>query len=182
MSTRRRFLQLGVAGSALLLASTASLALRGSAMVPVPEDLTALSPREYSILWAIAETLLPGDEHFPAASALGVTAQADRMLAAYHPADAEDVRRALVLVENALTGLLFDGRLDSLSRAPVAVRRQVLEGWRDSSVTLRRTVFKTLHNLCNAAYWGNPRVYALVGYPGPPRFPVAAVAPAEESP
>jgi hypothetical protein len=44
----------------------------------------------------------------------------------------------------------------------------VLAEWADSSLKLRRTIYKALRGIIVAAYYGNPATYASVGYPGPP--------------
>jgi hypothetical protein len=57
-------------------------------------------------------------------------------------------------------------------------------------VAVRRQVFKALRGLLAAAYWGDPRMYAHAGYPGPPdyagmmarRDAEAAAAPEEATP
>ena len=54
------------------------------------------------------------------------------------------------------------------SDAPEAEVRAFLDRCRDSSLTLLRAAYDALHQLTFAAWYGNPRVVAAIGYAGPP--------------
>ena len=45
-----------------------------------------------------------------------------------------------------------------------------LERWRTSRVALLRSAYDGLHQLVLAAWYGNPRAWDAIGYPGPPRL------------
>jgi hypothetical protein len=140
-----------------------------------PQGLKVFDDRQYSILTAIAETLCPGGEGLPDANEIGVAAKVDHLLDRMHPADAQEFCQAIELMENALMGLAFEGRFNTLSASSPAVRESALEGWRTSGLTLRRKAFTAVAGLCLGSYWSDPRTYAFVGYPGPP--PLGAAAP-----
>jgi len=140
-----------------------------------PADLKVLNPRQYSILAAIADTLCPGGPGLPDAETLQVAQKVDHLLDRLHPADAREFCQALALMENALTGLVFEGRFTTLSASSPETRLRALDGWRTSGLTLRRKAFTAVSGMCMGAYWSDPRVYAFVGYPGPP--PLGAAAP-----
>jgi len=87
-----------------------------------------------------------------------------------HPADVQELIQALMLVENGVAGLLFDGRFGNFTTATESEQDQTLHGFRTSSLQTRRTVYKVLYGICSAAYWADPSVHAFCGYAGPPDY------------
>lgn len=179
--TRRQLLRLGLLGGAALAVGGVGLGLQSTVPRAPAGPLRSLGPREYAVLSAIADRICPGGAGLPSATALGVPDQLDAFLVGLHPGDVADLGRLLLLIENALPGLLFDGRLVTFTAAAPEVQDRILEGWRTSGLRFRRMAFKALHNLCSGAYWANPAVYAATGYPGPPAN-LQAPAPVEPDP
>jgi hypothetical protein len=134
--------------------------------------LRALDPEAFAVLAAVADRLCPGGEGLPKARELEVAEKVDALLAAMDPAMVADVQVVLSLIENALAGLLFEGRWTTFTAALPEAQDRILEAWRSSRVYARRSAFKAVHGLVTAAYWGSPEVHARVGYPGPPTFVV----------
>lgn len=157
-----------ILGAGGLAFAAGLVALQPSARVAAPGALRVLSSVEYSVLVAVADALLPERAALGRRSAEEVADAIDRTLSAVHPADAADVRRVLRLLENGLTGLILDGRPLAFTRAGQATRRRVLERWRTSRWTLRRTAYRALAGLCHAVCWSDPATYPFVGYGGPP--------------
>ncbi len=182
--SRRSLLKLGLGGAALLAAGGLGLGLWPGPVRPTPSGLAVLDPRSYSVLAAVADRICPGGEGLPAASDLDVAALVDSHLARLHPADAAELLQGLVLLENALAGLIFDGRPKPFTACSPEVQDAVLLAWQGSRVTVRRVVFQALRGLIAAAYWGHPDLYAAVGYPGPPDYSGFGLPPAaaEEAP
>lgn len=168
MTTRRTFLQLGLGSAVVLALGGVGLALRGTVHRAPSRPLQALSPRAFSVLVAVADTILDYGEGLPAPSELQVAEGIDAHLASQHPAVAAEVEQVLMLLENAAAGLVLDGRLTTFTGSAPAVRAQVLEGWASGSLPLFRTAYRALHGLCTAVYWSDPAIYAAIGYPGPP--------------
>lgn len=179
--SRRRLLQLGIGGSALLAVGGVGLSLRAPVAVPVSGLLQVFSEREHSICAAIADTMCPGGPGLPSASELGVPSKLDALLATVHPGVGKEIRQVLHLMENPVASLVFDRRLTPFSHLDAAARAVALERWRSSGLAVRRQAYKGLHGLINAAYWGDQQAYAHTGYPGPPdygnRTPAPVVAP-----
>ena len=173
--SRRAVLKFGVAGAVALAMGGVGLGLRGTSMRVPPPSLKVLDARQYSILAAIAETLCPGEAGLPDANTLQVALKVDHLLDRLNPADAQEFCQAIALIENALTGLVFEGRFTTLSASAPSTRLRALEGWRTSRLTLRRKAYTAVSGMCVGAYWSDPRVYAFVGYPGPP--PLGAASP-----
>lgn len=168
--SRRTLLQVGVGGTLVLALGGIGLALQPTAIVAPPGPLQALSPRQYAVLVALAETVLPPREGLPSTHEVGVAAKVDALLATLHPGVATELGQALLLLENALPGLLLDGRIRPFSQASLEERTRVLERWRTSRLTVRRQVFRGLSALVASAYWADPRTHAYIGYKGPPAW------------
>ena len=168
--SRRTLLTAGLGGAVLLGLGGAGLALRPGAEVDVTPDLRVLTPRQYGILVAVADRICAGGDGRPAASAVGVAEKVDHQLSTMHPADAVELGQGLLLIENALVGLLLDGRTMPFTLLGPDAQDAVLEDFRTSRIAIRRSVYKALRGLVAASYWGDPRLYAAVGYPGPPDF------------
>lgn len=54
------------------------------------------------------------------------------------------------------------------AEAPPAAIAACLDRWRDSGWKLQRSAYDALHQLVFAAWYGNPRSWAAIGYGGPP--------------
>ena len=169
-TTRRRFLKYGLGGALLLLVPGLGLSLRRSVLVPPSEPLLTLSPRQFSTLSALADTMCPGGDGLPLASELGVAHALDQLWARMHPGTGADLAAALDLLENALAGAVLDQRFQTFTACAPDVRAQVLHDWSHSAITLRRAVFKALRGFVMAAYWGHERTQAVIGYHGMPDY------------
>ncbi len=151
--------------------ATAGLALQPTELLAPARPLRVLSAEQYTILRAVAERFHPGKGKIPSASQLGVAEAVDELLASAHPGFAYDFGRALLVFESAAGHLLFDGRLTPFTRMPPEQQDRVLEGWREAGSHLRRQIFHAMLGLCSAAYWGDPRTWFVMEYPGPPPRP-----------
>lgn len=172
---RRQVLKYGLTGTFILAAGGVTLALQPTKMVVPPGELKCLTDKEYSILFAIAETLLPPTEPFPAASELQIAYTVDGVLAKTHPGVQSEIKQVLGLIENAAAATLFDGNPRPFSRSLKTTQHKIIERWRTSNLHIRRTAFKAVAGLCNGAYYARKESCQLVGYPGPPQHLLAIV-------
>jgi hypothetical protein len=174
--SRRTVLKYGLGGAVVLALGGIGLAVRDTVKRQPKGKLQVLTEREFSILWAVAETLLPGAPQtgetaaFPPASDVQVAEKVDAFLARSHPGMQTEVRQVLGLLENALAGSLFDGRFQSFTASDALGQAKALDAWRHSKLQVRRTAYRALHGLCAASYYASPEVYPSVGYPGPPSY------------
>lgn len=167
--TRRRWLGAGIGGAVLL--TLGGLALRrGTAKRAVPATLTTLSPRGYEVLAAVADRVCPGGDGWPTADEVGVAEKIDRLLVTVHPATANEIQQVLGLLDNALGGLLMDGRIGTFTDASAEQQDAILADWKNSRIALRRAGYKAIVGLCASTYYACPLVYPKVGYPGPPNY------------
>jgi hypothetical protein len=173
LPSRRTVLKWTLASGALAVAGGAALALQGSRPPARTPSLAALDAGAYAALCALADRLCPAlGDGAPGALALGVPEQLDALLAASPDPTARDqVAGALKLLENALSGALFLERFVPFSELDPARQDAVLAHMRDSSLGVRRTLFRALSTLVWALYWGQPQTWQRAGYGGPPSTP-----------
>ncbi len=153
---------MGLGGVGLALQST----LRG----PAPsERLWVLSLDEYAIVQAVAARICPQPgPDVPGANAVDVGVLVDRLLQRIGLEGSADVKTVLALFENGLVGALFMERVKPFTQLDPEAQDRVLLAWRDSSITLRRTVYRALSSLTASMYYADPRTWPGIGYPGPP--------------
>lgn len=166
--SRRSFLGLSAAGTALL--AVGGLGLWPTTLRAPQAPLQVLTPRAYSVLAAVADRLCPGGGAFPSASQLGVAEKLDALFAMSDPSMGAELNQALLLLDNALAGLLLDQHPATFTASGPEAQDRILAAWAGSGIALRRKVFKALRGLVAGTYYGDPRVYAAMGYPGPPSF------------
>jgi hypothetical protein len=157
----------GLGGALLLGAGGLSLGLRGTSLRKPTHPLSVLDQKEYSILAALADRIGPANPPYPLASDLNVAERIDTLLKRLHPADVDELKQAISLLENAFFAFLFDGRIQTFTQSPPEVQDDILRQWRSSKLAVRRTVYKALHKLCTATYWSTPEAYEHSGYPSP---------------
>jgi len=172
LTTRRRFLQVGIAGAAVL--AGVHLARRGADPAPLP-GLRTLDAESAAIVAAIVPVVLagsiPADAAAEARSVHDVVGAFDAAVAGLPPAMRGEVADLLGLLglapaRYALAGLAVP--LPEASREDIA---GFLERWRASRFDLLRAGYQGLTQLIQAAWLGNPSSWPAIGYPGPPSLP-----------
>ncbi len=168
--SRRGVLKKGLWGGALLtLGGFGALFFRKSVEVPLPPGgLQVLSAREYAVLVVLAQRLLPKRAGAPTVDELGVAATCDSVLAQADATSQKEFKQLLGLFENALANFLLGARPGTFTRMAEDAQEAVLEDWRTSRLSVRRTGFLALRTLVMASYFGNPKAWGAANYPGPP--------------
>lgn len=162
--TRRRLLQAsGLSTVALAGALVLGRLLGGGRPVPAGVRLRVLGAKEYGVLQAIARRVLDGAEPRVGSGPgeVDVAAFADGYLATLHESLRGDVRGLLQLMEH---GSSLRGRFSELD---AAAQDEILRGFMDSGLALRRQGFQALKSLCCLAYYQDPRTFASIRYSGP---------------
>jgi len=167
---RRVFLKVGLGGAAALALGGLGLGLRPTVYVPMKGELICLNERQYAVLSAMADCIVSPTPDMPSVEDLNVVQAIDGMLSDLHPEDTRQLLQAVGLLENALSGLLWDGRIHTFTGSSRLGRVQILDGWRHSRLSVKKQAYLALHQLCVAAYWGHPEAYRFTDYPGPPDF------------
>ena len=167
---RRLLLKYGIFGSATLLCGGLFVGLQSSAEHAPQQSLRLFSPKEYSILYAIANCIIPETTEFPSICELQIVEKIDLLLSNAHPEVQQEIQMGLQLLENALTNGIFQGKFRPFSQLSIEEQTLCLEDWRLSSLHVRRTLFGVFNGLCQSAYYANISVHHLVGYDGPPQY------------
>ncbi len=168
MISRRRFIAAGILGAAALAGAGWWSWMRRAGSAPAG---AALSAEARVIVVAIVPAMLGGalPEGPERAPAIDETVSGvDRAIAGLPPAAQGEIGQlfsllSLSAVRRSLAGVAPDW--PSASTDDVAA---FLGRWRESGWALKRAAYDALHQLVMAAWYGNPRSWAAIGYAGPP--------------
>jgi hypothetical protein len=162
---RRRFVQRGLFGAALLLLGGGGLSLYPTRHLASPsKPLRVLDDRGFQVIVAVAARVITAPDADPAVLAERI----DESLSRVPPEAQADLASLIGLFENALPGLLLDGRATPFTRLDGPAQDRALASWRDSSLVVRRSGYHALRRLCFIAYYGDERAWPGIHYSGPP--------------
>ncbi len=169
-ASRRSVLKIGLVGSAVVAVGGAGLALRPTHLLAPGAPLRCLTDKQFSVLAAVADALLPERDGWPRPGEIGIAEEVDATLACCHPGVRKEMGQVLGLIENALVGLLVDRRFTTFTGSSRERQRRILEGWRHSRSATLKACFLAVHGFVVAAYFNRPEIHALIGYPGVPSW------------
>ena len=156
--TRRRFLQVGVAGAAVLVA--AGMLERPAPTAPL---LAALAP-------VILAGALPEEPGEHAAAVRQVVSSVEAAIAGLAPAAREEVEQLFAVLRFGPARFATTGLWRPVERSSPGEIAAFLARWRESRFDLLRAGYQGLTQLLQAGWYGDPRAWAAIGYPGPPRL------------
>jgi hypothetical protein len=166
--TRRRFLQVGLAGAAVL-ATTRALGKRAYAPATPHRFLEGDAA---SLVGALAGVVLAGalpPSPTARSEALREVVDAfDRAVSGLAPAIRDEIGQLLGLLRFRPARYAFTGIWAPLHEAPPAEIAAFLARWRESRFDLLRAGYQAITQLLQAAWYDNPRAWPAIGYPGPP--------------
>jgi len=171
--SRRTILKYGLGGAGLLALGGIRLSLLPTRTVEPQTTLRVFSLEEYSILAAVADTVLAGSHGYPHARETQIAERIDEALHACHPAMQAEFKQILGLLESAVAGFILGGRTSTFTSLSPQDRWAVLDSWRSARVQVFRIAFKALHGLVAASYYSTPDVHTRIGYPGVPPWVTA---------
>lgn len=162
---RRRFLKRSASGMVLL--SVGSLLPAGCSRYPKPvAPLRVFDPREYAILNALAERLLGVEGAIGAGtSQIDVGANVDGFVVNWDTEAQRQLRTMLRVFEHGT--YLFDLRRKRFTRLTASKQDEYLAGWMNSTLGVRRVIFRALKLLVAAGFYREPRAWTPIGYDGP---------------
>ncbi|MET0344478.1 MAG: gluconate 2-dehydrogenase subunit 3 family protein [Polyangiales bacterium] len=167
--SRRNLLKTGLFGGAAVVLGSVGLALWESPPRADTPKLRVLDAKEYAILCAIADRVAPAlGPDAPGATALGTVATLDAMMESIDIELQKGIKLALRVFDNALVGALGFERVTPFAALSPEARDRVLDGWKNSRIGFRRTVFRALSGAVLGVYWGDERTWQRIGYGGPP--------------
>lgn len=128
------------------------------------QPLRVLDDRGFQVIVAVAARVITALDADPAVLAERI----DESLSSVSPEAQADLTSLLGLFENALPGLLLDGRVTPFTRLDGPEQDCALASWRDSRLVVRRSGYHALRRLCFVAYYGDERAWPGIHYKGPP--------------
>ncbi len=174
MTTRRRFLQVGLAGATVLAA--AALLERRKPVSGAPYRV--LDPESASLVGALVPVVLAGALPDAApqrqAAIREVVEGFDRAVSGLEPSVRDEIDQLLGVLRFAPTRLALAGMAAPLDQASPQQIARFLTRWRNSRFDLLRAGYQALTQLIQAAWYDNPSAWAAIGYPGPPALEGAA--------
>lgn len=169
---RRRILKTGVAGAALLIA--------GRWLAPAAAATPSVSARAYltgsdvAMLERVVPVVLAGAMPADAnqlQSAMSEIIDGIDMTIGYEPlAVRKEIRDLFDLLGSSVTRALVAGVWQSWDKASSEDVQKFLTNWRNSRFDLLRSAYIGLTGLITGSWYGNPRSWERIGYPGPPRI------------
>ncbi|MED5622129.1 hypothetical protein [Ideonella sp. BN130291] len=163
---RRRLLQLGLGGAAVL-------ALAGAGVALVRPGLTGgrLSAGGRAVFRAVGAAVLDGALPTDASARLrsldGLLARLEGTIAGLAPHAQDELSTLLALLASAPGRVGLAGLTTDWSDASVAQVHAALQAMRTSALAVRQQAYFALRELTNAAYFADPTTWAWLGYPGP---------------
>jgi hypothetical protein len=175
MLSRRRFIQVGIVGGAVLVTVRAVYG-PFSSDPSVPEDrdfgYVVLGAKERTILTAVTPVMLAGALPQDAAgrdrAVTQVVRGVDTAVSGLPPAVQGEVAQLFAMLGFPVTRRLLAGVTGPWLRATPEEITAFLENWRRSRFALLRSAYRALQELIMAAWYGSEAAWPRVGYPGPP--------------
>lgn len=165
---RRRFLRLGLGGTALLgLGGTLAYQTSGYDVSEATRArLVSLSAKEFLVVSAVAARMLRRDAgDLPTPEEVDAAFAIDALVARLDAGNRRDLVRLLHALEHVVP--LSAGVFSRFSHASGADQDRVLDAMSRSSVGLLRGAFDGLKSLCVMAYFSHPLTWGAIGYDGP---------------
>ena len=170
MPSRRQFLQVGLAGSALLLAGR----WLGAREAPPRRGFAWLDPRNADAVAAFVPVVLagaiPAEGPARAAAIRETVAGFDRAVSGLSPSVRREVDDLFGLFRFAPMRIALTGLWSPIEESSPEDLATFLARWRASSFEIQRAAYMALTQLIQAAWYDNPSAWAAIGYPGPPKL------------
>lgn len=159
MTTRRQFLQTGLAGSLLL--TVAGCGAPGDRPSGRSRVISALVP-------VILDSALPKEAAARSKAIAATVDGVEKAIAGLALATQKEIGQLFDLLAFAPTRILVAGIWPAWDVALPDEIAAFLESWRHSRLDLLRTGYAGLHDLILGAWYAQPDSWAAIGYPGPP--------------
>ena len=170
--SRRHFLVMGIGGAAALVCAR-WLYNPDAEPARSPKAREWLDARRSTIVAAIVPAMLGGALRAGEAAAIArdeVIAGVDRAVAGLPPSIREEIADLFALLAFAPARCLLAGVWSTWERASTEEVGSFLARWQTSRFALLRSAYDALHQIVYAAWYGNPRAWQAIGYPGPPEI------------
>jgi hypothetical protein len=167
---RRRLLQAGLAGGAVLAAAGGVAWFRrrgatGDAASALDRDA---EPVVRAIVPAMLASALPVSDADRARAIDETVAGVNVAIAGLPPASRAELAQLFGVLGSAFGRRVFAGVAAPWPEASVGEVDAFLNAWRASGWALKRTAYDALHQLVIGTWYANPRSWPAIGYGGPP--------------
>ena len=165
---RRRFLQVGTAGAALLVLAR-WMDMPGAAAATTYRFLDSRGVKSVAALVPVVLAgALPAEEGARRAAVANVVAAFDRALSGLSIPVQQEMGELFSFLHAPPLRAAFAGLWQPLEESTPAQISEFLLRWRDSRFDLQRAGYRALTQLIQAAWYGDPASWRAIGYPGPP--------------
>jgi hypothetical protein len=163
---RRLFLKQSLFSSAVM----ATAGVFPSAAFADQPGLLALSPKEFAVLEAWLERLVPAADGQPGARDVGLARKFDVEVANWSAQHQSDFKLVLGAFEDF--PLLLSGFWGKFTQMDAATQDRYLEDWMDSGLQIKKQAFMVVKLVGMFLYYCQDESWPVTGYPGPfdPRF------------
>jgi len=127
-----------------------------------------LQDDDATILAAIAPVMLGSALPKDVGSRKAVIDGFHTAVAGLSPSVQDEVAQLFTLLRVAPLRMLATGVMRPWRSASASEIERFLTDWRYSGITKLRSAYDALHQLTIAAWYGNPKSWPHIGYPGPP--------------
>ena|SRR5688500_10796236 len=166
---RRTFLTVGLAGAATLAAAGWF-----ASVLRMRPGTSALDDNARAIVAAIVPAMLDRALPEPRSDRNAAVAETvdgvDRAIQGLPPSARAELGQLFALLALTPARRAFAGVASPWTEATREEIDEFLNAWRSSGWALKRSAYDALHQIILAAWYGNPRSWADIGYPGPPRI------------
>ncbi|MCW3479067.1 twin-arginine translocation signal domain-containing protein [Neisseriaceae bacterium JH1-16] len=169
MLTRRQLIKTGAVGAVALVAAAYLAGPAEERAVSAAARLGFLTDHDIPIVRAIAPSLIglaPGGVN-PSLDEL--VAGVDKAILALSLAVQQEVRELFDLLQNRWLRRWLAGVRSPWAEVRPDEAAAFLARWQNGGFVLLRTGYQALHGLINAAWYGNPKSWAGIGYRQPAR-------------
>lgn len=167
---RRRFLKVGLVGSAVLTVAAGGIFLTYQSESCA--DCLWLHQDDQLLLKAIIPIILAGalpKEQNERNTAINeVIIGFDISVSHFPPSVRDEIRQLLWLLEFPVTRLLVAGIWGAWHKVEVSDISHFLKSWQHSRFDLLRVGYTALHDLVTGSWYANSRSWQRIQYPGPP--------------
>lgn len=169
---RRRFLKVGLLGSAALTVAAGGIMLTPSSASC--NDCSWLQQSDRDLLIAIIPVMLagalPNDDQERMAAIDEIITGFDISISHFPPVIRDEIRQLLWLLEFPVTRSLLAGVWSAWHKVDKYNVADFLSGWQHSRLDLLRVGYAALHDLISGSWYANPRSWQRINYPGPPEI------------
>jgi hypothetical protein len=166
--SRRQFIQVGVAGAAILAAAR-WLDRSEAAAAPAPyRFLDARGAAATAALIPVIVTTLPTETAARARAIEETVSAFDRAVSGLSPAVRKEVDELFSILRFTPMRVMLTGLWAPLEESPQEEIAAFLTRWRFSSFDIQRAAYQALNQLLIAAWYGNAASWGAIGYPGAP--------------